>query len=89
MYLHKLHPAIQARVDFFNTLEEDVKKVSEGNELRILYEKFGNYCINLGIGNAFGGHAYPNDMCDENFRPVRLEMMFTICSNMMTKKGVP
>ena len=25
----------------------------------------------------------------KNLRPVRLEMMFTICSNMLTKKGVP
>lgn len=64
----QLHPAIQARIDFFNTLEEEVKKASIGNELRILYEKYGNYCINLGIGNAFGGHAFPNDICDENFR---------------------
>ena len=26
--------------------------------------------------------------CKKNF-DLRLEMMFTICSNMMTKKGVP
>ena len=50
----QLHPAIQARVNFFNTLEEDVKKATIGNELRILYEKFGNYCTNLNIVNAFG-----------------------------------
>ncbi len=66
------HPAIQARVNFFNTLEEDVKKATIGNELRILYEKFGNYCTNLNIVNAFGNLTLSNEICDEEFRKILL-----------------
>lgn len=64
----QLHPAIQARVDFLKTLEEDVKKATIGSELRFLYEKFGNYCINLGIANSFGGWSLSDDSCDEDLR---------------------
>lgn len=63
-----IHPAIQARIDFFERLESDVEKASIGNELRILYEKFGNFCANLGIGHAFGNFTYDNDICNEDFR---------------------
>ena len=38
-----IHPAIQARVDFFEKLESDVKKAQWGNELRIQLEKFVNF----------------------------------------------
>ena len=63
-----IHPAIQARVDFFEKIEDDVKKASVGRDLRILYEKFGNYCANLGIVHAFGNISFSNDVCDEDFR---------------------
>lgn len=63
-----IHPAIQARINFFEKLETDVRKASEGNELRILYEKFGNYCINLDIANSFGRTTFYNDSCNEEFR---------------------
>ena len=78
----QLHPAIQERVNFFNTLEEDVKKATIGSELRILYEKFGNYCINLNIANAFGNHTFPNEKCDEEFRKnllSNIDMARSVC----------
>ena len=56
------------RVSFFERLEKDVEKASIGIELRILYEKFGNYCANLGIIHAFGNITLSNDACDEEFR---------------------
>ncbi len=83
MSVHQhLHPAIQARIDFFNTLEEEVKRATIGNELRILYEKFGNYCINLNIVNAFGNLTLSNKICDEEFRKnllSNIEMARSVC----------
>lgn len=63
-----INPAIQARIDFFEKLEKDVQKASAGNELRILYEKFGNYCINLSIANSFGRTAFRDNVYNEEFR---------------------
>lgn len=63
-----IHPAIQARVDFFERLESDVKKASVGGEIRILYEKFAAFCFNLGISQSLGNHAYDDDTCNEDFR---------------------
>ena len=60
------------RVSFFERLERDVEKASIGIELRILYEKFGNYCANLGIIHALGNITINNDACDEEFRKVLL-----------------
>lgn len=69
MSVHQhLHPAIHARIDFLKTLEEDVKKATIGCELRYLYEKFGNYCINMEIANSFGRCSLPDNSCDENLR---------------------
>ncbi len=66
-YQH-LPPAIQAKIHFLDKLEEDIKKASIGNELRILYEKFANFCINLNIANSFGRWSYSNETCNEDFR---------------------
>ena len=77
-----INPAIQARVDFFERLESDVEKASIGNELRILYEKFANFCANLCIGHSFGNFAYKNDVCDENFKKELLsniDMAKSVC----------
>lgn len=63
-----IHPAIQARVDFYERLESDVKKSSVGSEIRILYEKFAAFCANLGISQSLGNYAYDNDTCNEDFR---------------------
>ena len=70
------------RVSFFERLEKDVEKASIGIELRILYEKFGNYCANLGIIHAFGNITLSNDACDEEFRKVLLsniDMSKNVC----------
>ena len=83
------HPAIQARITFFERLEEDVKKASIGSELRLLYEKFGNYCINLQIANAFGGIPLSNENCDEDFRKELLsniDMAKNVC--LSTRSGL-
>lgn len=63
-----LPPEIRSRVSFFEILMKDVQKAAIGSELRILYEKFGNYCANLGIVHAFGNITLSNDVCDEEFR---------------------
>ncbi|WP_103916013.1 hypothetical protein [Xylanibacter ruminicola] len=63
-----IHPAIQARVDFYERLESDVKKASVGSEIRILYEKFAAFCINLGISQSLGNHPYEDETCNEDFR---------------------
>jgi hypothetical protein len=59
-----INPAIQTRIDFFECLESDVKKASVGSELRILYEKFGNYCANLKIVHAFGNITLSDNVCN-------------------------
>ncbi len=56
---------IRNRVSFFERLEKDVEKASVGSELRILYEKFGNYCAKLEIIHAFGNITLSNDACDK------------------------
>ena len=63
-----IHPAIQARVDFLERLESDVEKASVGNEIRVLYEKFAAFCVNLSIAQSLGNHAYDNNTCNEDFR---------------------
>ena len=63
-----INPAIQARIDFFEKLATDVQNSSEGSELRILYEKFGNFCINLGIANSFGRTTFRDETCNDEFR---------------------
>lgn len=63
-----LPPEIRSRVSFFESLSKDVQKATVGSELRILYEKFGNYCANLSIVHAFGNITFSNDVCDEEFR---------------------
>lgn len=80
------HPAIQARIDFFERLESDVQKASIGNELRILYEKFGNFCANLSICHAFGNFAYDNDICNEDFRKELLSNIDMAKSVCMSKR---
>ena len=40
-----LPPEIRSRVSFFECLSKDVQKATICSELRILYEKFGNYCV--------------------------------------------
>ena len=77
-----IHPAIQARVDFFEKLESDVKKAQWGNELRIQLEKFVNFCLNLDIGTSFGRIALDNNKCDENLRTELLsniDMAKSVC----------
>lgn len=64
----KIHPAIQARIDFFEHLEKDVIKASVGSEIRILYEKFACFCANLNITQSLGNHAFRDETCDEEFR---------------------
>ncbi len=63
-----LPPEIRSRVSFFECLSKDVQKATIGSELRILYEKFGNYCANLNIVHAFGNITLSNNVCDEEFR---------------------
>jgi hypothetical protein len=77
-----IHPAIQARVDFFQRLETDVEKASVGNDIRILYEKFAAFCINLNISQTLGNHAYNNDICNDDFRKELLsniDMAKSVC----------
>lgn len=84
-----VHPAIQARINFFEKLEEDVKKASVGSELRRLYEKFGNYCVNLKIANAFGRIPFEDERCDEEFRKELLsniDMAKNVC--LSTRSGL-
>lgn len=79
-----IHPAIQARVDFYERLESDVKKASVGSEIRILYEKFAAFCANLGISQSLGNYAYDNDTCNEDFRKELLsniDMAKCVCSS--------
>lgn len=63
-----LPPEIRSRVSFFECLSKDIQKATIGSELRILYEKFGNYCANLNIVHAFGNITLSNNVCDEEFR---------------------
>lgn len=79
---------IRNRVSFFERLEKDVEKASVGSELRILYEKFGNYCANLEIIHAFGNLTLSNDVCDEEFRKnllSNIDMTKNVC---LSKKDV-
>ena len=79
-----IHPAIRARIEFFEKLESDVKKASVGNELRILYEKFGNYCANIDIVHAFGNISFSNEVCNEKFRQdllSNIDMAKSVCES--------
>lgn len=83
-----INPAIQARIDFFECLESDVKKASVGSELRILYEKFGNYCANLKIVHAFGNITLSDNVCNDDFRKELLsniDMAKCVC---MSKRDI-
>lgn len=62
-----IHPAIQARVDFFNQLENEVKKASDDNEISIVYAKFCNFCANLKIVHAFGNTSFVNLISIEEY----------------------
>jgi hypothetical protein len=59
---------IRNQKTFFESLEKDVKKASVGSEIRILYEKFNAFCLNVGITHSLGNWAYENDTCNEDFR---------------------
>ena len=77
-----IHPAIQARIDFLERLESDVEKASVGNEIRILYEKFAAFCINLNISQSLGNHAYDNKTFNDDFRKELLsniDMAKSVC----------
>lgn len=77
-----IHPAIQARVDFFEQLECDIKKASVGTDLRLLYEKFATYCANLEVATSFGFVKRDDNLCDENFRKellTNLDMARSVC----------
>lgn len=77
-----IHPAIQARVDFLERLESDVEKASIGNEIRVLYEKFAAFCVNLRIAQSLGNHAYNNETCNDDFRKELLsniDMAKSVC----------
>ncbi len=63
-----LAPFIQARVDFLNKLENEVKNAKIGSDLRICLEKFVNYCLNLDIKHSFGTIALKDSQCDESLR---------------------
>jgi hypothetical protein len=81
-----INPAIQARINFFECMEAEVKKASVGSELRILYEKFGNYCANLDIVHAFGNITLSNDVCNEDFRKELLSNIDMAKSVCMSKR---
>lgn len=83
-----INPAIQARIDFFECLELDVKVASVGSELRILYEKFGNYCANLKIVHAFGDITLSDDVCNDNFRKELLSNIDMAKSVCMSKSDI-
>lgn len=83
-----INPAIQARIAFFECLESDVKKASGGSELRILYEKFGNYCANLKIVHAFGNITLSDDVCNDNFRKELLSNIDMAKSVCMSKRDM-
>lgn len=77
-----IHPAIQERVDFLERLESDAEKASVGNEIRILYEKFAAFCVNLSIAQSLGNHAYDNNTCNDDFRKELLsniDMAKSVC----------
>jgi hypothetical protein len=81
-----LPPEIRSRVSFFESLKKDVQKATIGNELRILYEKFGNYCANLDIVHAFGNITLSNDVCNEDFRKELLSNIDMAKSVCMSKR---
>ena len=77
-----VHPAIQARFDFFEQLECDIKKASIGMDLRLLYEKFATYCANLEVATSFGFVKRTDNACDENFRKellTNVDMARNVC----------
>ena len=77
-----IHPAIQASVDFLERLESDVEKASVRNDIRVLYEKFAAFCVNLSIAQSLGNHAYDNDTCNDDFRKELLsniDMAKSVC----------
>lgn len=63
-----LSPEIRNRVTYLEILKKDVEKASVGNDIRILYEKFAAFCINLNISQSLGNHAYDNGTCNDDFR---------------------
>lgn len=83
-----INPAIQARINFFECMEAEVKKASVGSELRILYEKFGNYCANLKIVHAFGNITLSDDVCNDNFRKELLSNIDMAKSVCMSKRDM-
>ena len=75
-------PEITSRIAFFTSLKKDVQKATVGSELRLLYEKFGNYCANLNIVHAFGNITLSDSSCDENFRKEflsNIDMAESVC----------
>lgn len=62
-----IHPAIQARVEFFEQLVDEVKKASNENEISIVYAKFCNFCTNLKIVHAFSNTSFGNLISIEEY----------------------